>query len=171
MLSQYFIAAIPDLPKSFYQKINAICGFECYPEFRLPFHVTLFFLGKMNNEQKNRVSEWLNNKKVFSQIKAKSKNVNSFFEKGVPKVYYLKIDSPDLIKINKDLEIFSNIHKDKFEYFPHLSLFYPKRNLTSFENKILKETFEEIKIIKFKFIILGSITEGATRIHISIPVV
>jgi hypothetical protein len=55
MSKKYFIALLPDFSNDFYKKIESLYFLECYPEFKLPFHTTLFFLGKLNADDKKKV--------------------------------------------------------------------------------------------------------------------
>jgi 2'-5' RNA ligase len=165
---QYFLAALPEFSADFYKKIENLFGLKCYPEFRLPFHVTICFLGQINQAQKARVIAWMNEKKTIPMMSAKVKRIG-FFKKDFPFVYFLELDSPELVQLNKELGIFSDIHKDAFSFIPHLSLFFPKFELSPEDKDLLFETFADVALIDFKNIYLGSNLEEVTKMHNLIP--
>ena len=167
MNPQYFIAALPTLPWAFYEKLEKLYSLTCYPEFRLPFHVTLFYFGELSDIQKIRVNEWLDDNKRIAKINAKIKGIDCF-KKDKPFVYFFELESPELKQINSELNIFSDIHKDTFEFTPHLSLFFPQLELNEEDSKLLKNVFSEIETIEFNNIYLGSVINNITRIHKSI---
>lgn len=169
MIPQYYIAALPDLSLDFYKNLEKLYELECYPEFRLPFHVTLFYLGELNKKQQEKVFNWFDNKKGIPRIEAKIKGVKSFNKDEKPFVYFLDLDSLELKNFNKELNIFSDIHKDNFSFVPHLSLFFPKLNVKQEDNDLLQEIFKDINKLYFKKIYLGSVIDNITHIHKSIP--
>jgi 2'-5' RNA ligase len=169
MIPQYFIAALPDLPLSFYQKLEKLYQINCYPEFRLPFHVTLFYLGELNDEQRVKVCNWFDNKKEIPRIEAKIKGIKSFYKNEKPFVYFLDLESSDLHNLNKEFHIFSDIHRDDFPFAPHLSLFFPKFSINQEEHNSLQDVFSDIKRISFKKIYLGSVIDNVTHIHKFLP--
>ena len=93
-------------------------------------HITLFFLGYVNDENLPKIIEIL--KKVSSEH-------SSFFirftkicygpiEKKIPRMIWIEVEkTPQLLKIQKDLkelleEKIINIEKENRAYFPHLTL-------------------------------------------------
>jgi 2'-5' RNA ligase len=169
MIPQYYIAALPDLSLDFYKNLEKLYELECYPEIRLPFHVTLFYLGELNKKQKEKVLHWFDEKKEIPRIDARIKGMKSFDKEEQPFVYFLDLDSLELETLNKEFSVFSDIHKDSFSFIPHLSLFFPKLNIKQENNNFLKEIFKNINTISFKNIYLGSVIDNVTHIHKSIP--
>lgn len=165
----FYIAALPDLSLSFYQRLEKLHELSCYPEFRLPFHVTLFYLGELNDEEKNRVFNWFDDKKELPSMEATVKGIESFYTDKNPFVYFLELESSDLYDIHEKLSIFSDIHKDDFSFVPHLSLFFPKLSLTQSDHNFIKEIFKDLEKISFKKIYLGSVIDNVTRIHKILP--
>ena len=169
MIPQYYIAALPDLSLDFYQNLEKLYELECYPEIRLPFHVTLFYLGELNKKQEEKVFNWFDEKKKIPRIEARIKGVKSFNKDEKPFVYFLDLDSLELETLNKEFSIFSDIHKDSFSFIPHISLFFPKFNTKQENNHFLEKIFKDMNTISLKKIYLGSVIDNVTHIHKSIP--
>ncbi len=166
---KYYIAALPELPLNFYKNLEKLFELDCYPEVRLPFHVTLFYLGELTKKQYQEIENWFNKKKHIQKIEAKVKGINSFYKDDNPFVYFMELDSLDLERINKELEVFSHINKDHFSFIPHLSLFFPKINSKKVNINTLQKIFKNINTLSFKKIYLGSSVDNITHIHKSIP--
>lgn len=163
----FYIAALPKLSDSFYKKVRELHGFDCYPEFRLPFHVTLFYLGGLTRESVDSVEAFLEDYKApLENMTATVKSVNSFEQDGEPFVYFLELESQTLRQINQDFsKNFSDLHKDQFSFVPHLSLFFPKLSLSKKEEAHLQEMFSKVERLEFEGLYLGSVVDNVTRIH------
>ena len=166
--NQYFyIAALPKLSESFYKKIRELHGFDCHPEFRLPFHVTLFYLDRLTEDQADSVNAFLTDYKVsLENMTATVKGVNSFQQDGEPFVYFLELESQVLNTINQDFsKKFSDIHKDQFNFIPHLSLFFPKFPLGSKNKSELEKLFSRMQTLEFEGLSLVSSIDNIAHIH------
>ncbi len=171
MNKQFYIAALPFLSPAFYDKIERILFFRCYPEIRMPFHTTLYYFGKLSDRQQKEVNHWLENlDKTNIPSDVLVEQVDSFQHYGVSTVYFLKLKSDRLTALNCELKMkFSDIHTEVHEFTPHISLFFPKIDLTQKEKKLLDEYFANISTISLKGLYLGSVVDHITEIHNFIP--
>lgn len=165
MDEQYYIAALPKLSIEFYQAVEDVLRLPCYPEIRLPFHSTLYYLGNLTAQQKSSVIDWLR----ALELKAFTTKVVgvSFFQTGsVRHTCYLHLDSVYLNELNEQMaNAFSHIHKDKFSFLPHLSICFPKLAITHEQVQKLEEIFSTVRDLDFRSIYLGSVIENVTRIN------
>jgi len=171
MNQKYFIALLPNFSNDFYKKIESLHFLQCYPEIRLPFHTTLFFLGDLSLNNKKRVLNWLIKKNNCEKITAKIKKINSFRKNEKDFVYFLELNSEKIIKIHNELKRFSDIHKDSFDFTPHLSLFFPQKQLNKKDFLILQGLFKINSVIEFNGLFLGSVVNNVTHIHKYIPLI
>lgn len=166
MIPCYFIAALPEFTKEFYEAVEALYNLECYSEIRLPFHATLYFFGEITEVEKFQIEEWMESKEgSYEKISALVKGVGFFTKNNLSSVYYLELESSELSALNTELEIFSNIHKDSFAYLPHISLFSPKLQVAAEDEEKMTKLFSDIEKVEFKGIYFGSVIDNVTRIH------
>lgn len=164
MQPNYYIAALPILTTEFYRAIEDLQLIECYPEIRLPFHSTIYYLGKITDQQKSEVVQWLQSLNI-SSLQADVLGVEYFKTDNNPSVGFLKLQSNKLEQLNRDMaKQFSDIHQDQFSFLPHLSIFFPKEALKTEDIDRINQSFSKIEKIQFKAIYLGSEIDNVTNV-------
>jgi 2'-5' RNA ligase len=137
-----------------------------FPCFKLPLHVTLYYFSTPTNEDNKEVIRWLQiyDRKHDWPIIADIEDVASFKKDEQDFVYYLPLKSKKIFDFNSELrQIFGHIYVDPFRFVPHLSLFYPQRNLNEKERGRIQELFQGINSISFDKFAFAS--ESRSGIH------
>ena len=165
MDEQYYIAALPNLSVEFYQAVEDVLRLPCYPEIRLPFHTTLYYLGNLTTQQKVSVIEGLHALELQA-FTAKVVGLNFFQTDNFPHTCYLQLDSVYLNELNAQMaKAFGYIHKDKLAFLPHISICFPKLAITTAQLEELEQILSAVNSIDFKSIYLGSVIDNVTRIN------
>ena len=164
MKTNYLIALNPVLPNRFYKSLQNIFFLKCSPSVHLPFHLTLYYLGPLSSKNKKEVIIWLQQiikSNKIKNIKGNMIGISCFKKRDIsfPHVYYLSIQS---IVINRLYiqcrEKLQDIYVDMYPFIkPHISLFFPKKKLSTNEINTIKQEFKWMKEIKFNAISFMSV--------------
>jgi len=164
---EYFISLLPSLPASFISKIE-------HPDFKtlshdihFPFHVTLYYLGKLSSDELKLIMDWINKKKALQfPIRARVNSVSSFKKSGEDSVYFLDLSSKEIDELNSELfKRFSHLRKDKFAFKAHMTLFYTTSRITESQRVNLSSLFSDVSEIHFRQLALGSLLDGEIEIN------
>ncbi len=165
MQERFYIAALPVLTCQLHQIIDQVQLIPCYPEIRLPFHTTLYYLDQITDQQKAAVVQWLSSLAIPA-IEATVSKVDCFSRDDVAHTYFVRLQSLQLVDLNAQMEKeFSKIHTDQFSFLPHMSLFFPKLALSHQQTEALNNYFNNITKIEYQGIYLGSEVDNVTIIH------
>lgn len=160
----YHIAAKPNLPIRFYNKIEKFSELNSNISIHKPLHTTLHYLGKINKSYQQEIIEWIKQNTKNTNFQAKVESIQYFELKDSNQLaYYLKLKSKELLEIHQKMQRFSFIHKDIFNYIPHITLFYSDTIFTKKETEDLYKSLD-IEIIQFQEIYLASRLNGQTTI-------
>lgn len=149
-----------------YECLSEIFILDALSFIKLPLHVTLYYFQTPMNESNEEVIQWLNTsfRKRNGPIVADVEEIACFAKDGQDFVYYLPLKSKKIVNLQHELrQIFEHIHADQFSFIPHLSLFYPQRNLSGKETRNIQKLFEGIKSISFDRITLARENDGGVN--------
>ncbi len=164
---EYFLLLPPILTGEFLEKTKHP-DFEALPaKTRLPFHVTLYYLGGLSPEALKSAAEWLEEKRGKQEtIKAKINSISSFKRSSKDFVYFLNLASRQIEELNQELfEKFSHLRKDDFSFKAHMTLFYSTEELKEYQIEKLYSLFAEIHELNFDQLALGSVLNNEIEIH------
>ncbi|GAA5522167.1 RNA 2',3'-cyclic phosphodiesterase [Aliifodinibius salicampi] len=151
-----FIAA--PLPEEVREKVSGLYqpmdGLRWQPQSQ--FHITLKFLGKTDREQLPELIRRLNNTS-YSAFQITISGFGIFPEKGRPKILWIGIASPGLLKdLQKKIEqqcVEMGFKAEDRPFVPHITLARikgtSKRDVMSFVNQHKKVRFPEVPVNKF----------------------
>jgi len=164
---EYFLSLLPSFSADFTNKIDHPAFKELSPNIHFPFHVTLYYLGRLSADDLAFAIDWLNDKKpIQSPIRAKVNSVSSFKKDGEDFVYFLDLLSEEIDKLNSELfERFSHLRKDDFAFRAHMTLFYPTKKITEIQRMRLSSLFFDISEITFNQLALGSVFNEEIKIN------
>lgn len=149
-----------------YECFSEIFFLDVFPCFKLPLHVTLYYFPTLTNESNKEVIKWLQiyDRKHDGPIIAEIGEVASFKKDEQDFVYHLSLKSKRIFDFNSELrQMFGHIYVDPLPFVPHLSLFYPQRNLNEKEMKKMQGLFQGINSISFDKLAFAS--ESRSGIH------
>ncbi len=149
-----------------YECLSEIFFLDVFPCFKLPLHVTLYYFPTPTNESNKEVIKWLEiyERKHDGLIIVDIEDVASFKKNEQDFVYYLPLKSKKIFDFNSELrQMFGHIYVDPLPFVPHLSLFYPQRNLNEKERGKVQELFQGINSISFDKLAFAS--ESSNGIH------
>ncbi|MBU0766758.1 2'-5' RNA ligase family protein [Patescibacteria group bacterium] len=149
-----FICLLPcdDDAAALHEAFDALFELHAFPYIKLPLHVTLYFFPALTAEKNPEASAWVRQAGETSKgpIVADIEKVSSFQRDGHDFVYYIPVFSKQIINLHDDLFArFKRIHTDPFDFVPHLSLFYPARNLQDEEKKKAQKLYAKFQSITF----------------------
>ena len=164
---EYFLSLLPSFSSDFTDKIEHHSFKELSPNIHFPFHVTLYYLGKLSADELTLARDWLNEKKAIqSPIRVKVNSVSSFKKDGEDFVYFLDLSSEEIDELNNELfERFSHLRRDGFDFRAHMTLFFPTKKITETQRKRLSSLFSDISEITFNQLILGSVLNEEIEIN------
>jgi 2'-5' RNA ligase len=145
------------------EKLNVVFSLQVFPQIKLPLHLTLFYFPTIPHNAKDQAINWLHVTAQENQggINANTSDIACFRKDDQDFVYYLPIASKRIFLLHKELHgIFKNTYEDAFEFIPHLSLFYPQKNLNENEKKAARKIFEGFGNIAFDQLALASEKNG-----------
>lgn len=149
-----FICLLPSREDAarLHQTFDTVFGLQVFPHIKLPLHVTLYFFPVLTLDKNTDVHDLVRDisRKCEGPIAANTEGIRSFQKDGGEFVYYLPVSSDQIISLHDSLyERFQHIHTDPFEFVPHLSLFYPDRNLNAQEKQSIQKLYEGIGSVTF----------------------
>jgi len=164
---EYFLSLLPALSDDFVDKIEHPDFKDLSPNIRFPFHVTLYYLGKLSSDELKLVAEWLSQKETIkSPIRAKVSSVSSFKKDGEDVVYFLDLSSEKIDELNSELlESFPHLRRDAFAFSAHMTLFYPTKKITKSQRERLSSLFSDVSEIHFNQLALGSVVDEKIEIN------
>ncbi len=119
-------------------------------------HITMFFLGEMNEKQVESMAHYLNKRTLgFPSFAISSRGIGYFKFKNVPRVIFIKLEATKAMQ-KMYLEMKSELDKHKFKYddqgnfVPHITLGRMKESPSNWEKLI-----EEIEIPQTHLVIDG----------------
>lgn len=152
----YFIALVPQITKTFYEKVMEVLEFKVRSEVNFPFHVTLRYFPL--HKGSNTLKAWFEKleKNPPSCFQAICHGVDCFKEEGKDKVYFLDISAPEIQNIRQKTISLKPLNQEIFQFHPHLSIVFPLENFSNEEKKKIKKIFEDVKNLEFDKIALFS---------------
>ncbi|MBI5412567.1 hypothetical protein HZA43_05375 [Candidatus Peregrinibacteria bacterium] len=134
-----------------YERLSEVFFLNAFPVVKLPLHVTLFYFPASTNVINQKIIRWLDrpNRKYNGALIANTEKIASFAKNGRDFVYYLLLKSKKIFDFNHELHQVCKNNADQSPFIPHLSLFYPQRNLNKKEIKNVQKLFQDIKSISF----------------------
>jgi 2'-5' RNA ligase len=142
-----------------HETFDALFALHAFPYIKLPLHVTLYFFPALTAEKNSEAFAWVRQTGAASKgpIVADIEKVSYFQKDGHDFVYYIPVFSKQITNLHDDLFArFKHIHTDPFDFVPHLSLFYPARNLQDEENEKAKKLYAKFQSITFDRIALAA---------------
>lgn len=149
-----FICLLPrdDDAAALHETFDALFALHAFPYIKLPLHVTLYFFPALTEEKNPEALAWVKQTGATSKgpIVADIEKVSSFQKDGHDFVYYIPVFSKQITNLHDNLFArFKHIHTDSFDFVPHLSLFYPARNLRDEEKKDVQKLYTNFQNITF----------------------
>lgn len=135
-----------------HRTFDALFSIHAFPCIKLPLHITLYFFPESASKNNADAIDWIQSASRASKcpIVASTQDVQCFQKDGQDFVYYLPVSSETILHLHDDLsEKFQHVHTDPFDFIPHLSLFYPDRNLTEDERHSVQQIYNDMANIKF----------------------
>ena len=145
---------------------DALFSLRAFPYIKLPLHVTLYFFPVLTAKQYTDVSMWLQKRGEMSKgpIIVDAESMRCFKKDDRDFVCHLPVFSEQIINLHDDLFArFKHIHTDSFDFVPHLSLFYPNRNLSEEEKAEVQNIYSEFQSITFDRVAFAAEKEHGTH--------
>ncbi len=125
-------------------------------------HITLFFLGEMNEEQVESMAHHLNKRMLgFPSFVISSKGIGYFKFKNVPRVIFIKLEATKAMQ-KMYLEMKSELDKHRFKYddqgnfVPHITLGRMKESPVNWEELLQGVEIPETQLVVDSFTIYSS---------------
>ena len=162
-MKNYFICLIPEVSKELDEALENFIKSFPDEQIKYPLHLTLYFLGNLNDVHLNKAYRWLNQFESTTKtpILAHVNGMDAFLKEGKPFVFFLDVVNKKILDLNIDL--FANFHDiriDDFSFRPHISLSFPKTNWPVQKVNKMKEIFGDVKTIRFDKIAIAYEVDG-----------
>lgn len=161
----YFIALLPKVSDTLYEKIINVLKFDTRSEVNFPLHLTLyyFYFLQDNRVVKNWITKFEKNPSKCFQ--AMIKGVSSFAHQEQEEVYFLDICAHEIYDLRQRLEVLKPFSQDIFSFHPHVSLIFPKQNLSIEEKEKIQDIFSDVQTIEFDRLALFSEKNNTYKIE------
>jgi len=149
-----------------HRAFDALFSIPAFPYIKLPLHITLYFFPESTLKNNADAIHWIQRVARTNKgpIVTCTEGVRCFQKDGRDLVYYLPVTSEAVLHMHDDLYgKFKNVHADSFDFVPHLSLFYPDRNLTEEERNFAQKIYKDMESMTFDRLALA--TEKNTGTH------
>lgn len=135
-----------------HRTFDALFSIHAFPYIKLPLHITLYFFPESTSKNNADAIDWIQHAGRANKgpIVASTQDVRCFQKDGRDFVCYLPVSSEIILHLHDDLSNkFKHVHTDPFDFIPHLSLFYPDRNLTEEERSSVQKIYKDMGSMTF----------------------
>ena len=153
-----------------HRTFDALFSIHAFSYIKLPLHITLYFFPESTSKNNADAIDWIQRagRENKGPIIASTQDVRCFQKDGRDFVCYLPVSSETILHLHDDLSSkFKHVHTDSFDFTPHLSLFYPNRDLTEEERNSVEEICQDMGSMKFNRLALAAEKNTGTHfIHV-----
>jgi len=149
-----------------HRTFDALFSIHAFPYIKLPLHITLYFFPESTSKNNADAIGWIQRAGWANKgsIVASTQSVRCFQKNGRDFVYYLPVSSEAILRLHDDLfSKFKHVHADSFDFIPHLSLFYPVRDLTEEEMDSVQKIYKDMASMKFNRLALAVEKKNGTH--------
>jgi len=149
-----------------HRTFDELFSIHAFPYIKMPLHVTLYFFPVSTSKNNIDAIHWIQRAGRASKcsIISSTQGIQYFQKKGRDFVCYLPITSRAIFRFHDNLcGAFKGVHADSLDFIPHLSLFYPDRNLTEEERDSVQKIYKDMESITFDRLALASAKKNGTH--------